>query len=195
MRVNRNIKIIILVFACAYGMLCFRYVSLQILQRDEFRKKTYVRKEQQDRIEQYVLQGDITLRKGKPHVDSRRILAKDRATVASLADNGFFRRSGEGISLDANALVVSNPRLNHSRDITLRGSIRDRENRLLAWSTINGQRQVRHYSGSIPDFHTVGYIHPVFGKSGLEKSTDSFLRGSADGWRGALAWLRNPNQG
>lgn len=195
MNVNRNIKVVSLIFLCTYAAVCFRYAQLQVLQKEEWEQKKFVRREHQEKIEKYLAAGGVSKRGGKMAIVPAKVLPPDVPIMASLLDSGLVRETKNGIVVDANAFAVSNPRQFHARETAIRGSIRDREGELLAWSSFERSWQVRHYSNASLWFHTVGYIHPVFGKSGIEKFADSLLKGSQEGLMQVLFRLDPSRQG
>lgn len=71
---------------------------------------------------------------------------------------------------------TDNPRRALSDLLVRRGSILDRNNLPLAWTTGQPGSFARTYI-SLPLGPVIGYTHPVYGQSGLEASLDDYLRG------------------
>ncbi|MBI3941727.1 MAG: penicillin-binding protein 2 [Chloroflexi bacterium] len=86
---------------------------------------------------------------------------------------------------------TDNPRRALDEGNVQRGRILDRKGRPLAWTEIEKGQAVRHYAYP-PLVHTVGYISPRYGLSGVEAGLDAYLSGRSgvDPWSAQLnRWL------
>lgn len=68
-----------------------------------------------------------------------------------------------------------NKRLWIQEDKTIRGSILDRNGKVLVYSEKSGEKQVRHYNYGRLYSHVIGYSYREYGKTGLELKYNNYL--------------------
>jgi peptidoglycan glycosyltransferase len=125
-------------------------------------------------------------------VASRRVLIGFMAVFLILEAWVGYWTVVRGPALEAHA---RNPRRIEAESRVARGGINDRHGQSLAASVWERNSYKRHFLGPLSLSQTIGYLHPRFGKSGLERTFDADLRGGAV-TRGGLFTYRNaPREG
>jgi len=114
--------------------------------------------------------------------DRKRAIERDVAFIKKHYEKILIVERGQ-FRVDPNATKMIFHGQIAGRDMIVRGTIRDRQNRILAESAIGKDRKAyRNYNAMTPAlFSIVGIEHPVFGKHFMEKALDPYLLGEKGG--------------
>jgi len=173
--IMRNILIVTLL---AFMTLLGRLAYLQLVHEELISQTDYRDAGLEDAIHDAIARETLVAKGGKIVLKSTEMSPQVARAVQKYIQDGFIYARADRIEVAAGSFSVGNPRRRLEEEFTLRGQILDRTGMVLASSQYENGRQTRSYSDPALWYHTVGYIHPIFGKEGLEASADGYLKGS-----------------
>ncbi|MCD4678681.1 MAG: hypothetical protein K8S18_22255, partial [Desulfobacula sp.] len=184
----RFLKFFLVILMVVFGSGIFYKM---ILQREDLSRKVFIDKKRLEIIQNLAREGIIQPEdKGEGKggngvvIDEEKLAEKITSKLLRqfiLARKEYMTFEDENSILDPTALSVSNHRLIRKNVELNRGRILDRNMQVLAESikTENGLIK-RLYPAGQELFPLIGVAHPVYGKKGLERYLDNYLRGTVD---------------
>lgn len=167
--------------AALFLLLTGRLFQLEILRGRELQQRVYSNQRLLNRIRALIAEGSLRADENdrlllSPAVKASLPPAVQRQIRQLIAADSLYADRGRVI-LEPGAGLIRNPRLARLEERIVRGEIRDREGKVVATNRLEAGRRRRVYPEGPRFAHTVGYLHPRYGKGGLERALNQVLLG------------------